>query len=341
MTPTILTLAFSLLLPPAQAPAKADAPRKPNPIVPSLPLLTKEEEDKLDAIIDRFIQFDLGRLPGPEGKQALADFQGLGAPAIFALIRGLNRAAEIEGSCPVVTIARKIMTILRQARDPALLEFARENIGAGVARSPHGGVLKDLKMVALLRMRDVGKGVAGPSADPSEGKIVIRPRTPGDGKLGGMSTLELAQSAKTAKGDRLKDILNELEKRPSESAISALAANTHVDVESTVRYLAMELLLKNLGRLPADTLKQKLKDERAAVRSAAVWVVADKKLPLVSELIELLSDKDVDVIQAARQALNRLAGDDTDFGPNRGVGEEERKEAIRQWRDWWAKKNGQ
>src|SRR5262249_43572988 len=154
-------------------------------------------------------------------------------------------------------------------------------------------------------------------------------------------TLELAQSAKTAKGDKLKDILNELEKRPSEAAISALVANCHIDVESSIRYHAQELLLKNLGRLPADSLKAKLKDQRVEVRSAAVWVVAEKKLPYAPELINLLDDKEMDVVQAARQALNRLAGDDTDFGPNRGVSDAERADAIRQWRDWWAKKSGQ
>jgi hypothetical protein len=339
MTSTVI-LSLALALSPAQAPAKADPPRKPHPLAPSLPLLTKEEEDKIDEIIDRFIQFDIGRLPGPEGQKALEDFKKLGPEAFFALIRGLNRAAGIESSCPAVTIAKKLLPIIRGANDPALLAFARENIGLGVQRSPHMGVIKDLRMVALIRAKDAAKGKPAAPAD-SDGKIVIRPRKPGDTSIGNMTTFELAQQAKTAKGDKLKDILNELAQRPSESAIAALVASSGPDVESQIRYLAQELLLKNLSRLPADSLKDKLADKRPEVRSAAAWVVAEKKLRFGAELIELLNDKDADVVQAARQALHRLAGDDIDYGPNRAVPEAERAEAVRQWREWWAKQSGQ
>jgi hypothetical protein len=329
-----LTLASLLLLLPA--PAAEPPARKPHPLVPSLPLLNREEEDRIDDIINKFILFDLGQLPGPEGLKAKAEFDKLGPEAFFGLVRGFNKALAIEGSCPAVIIGRKLMTIMRAANDPALLNFARENLGAGIARTPHGGVLKDLKMVALLRLRSVGEGNAKPTSDPNEGKIVIRPRPPGEG-MAGKSTLELAQAAKGAKGDKLKEILNELEKRPGETAIATLAAMTHPDVESEIRYLALELLLKNLARQPVDTIKQKLHDKRPEVRSAAVWVVAERRLPYGTELIELLADKDLDVAQAARQALNRLAGGDTDFGPNRGATETERAEAIQQWREWWAK----
>jgi hypothetical protein len=331
----IAFISLPLLL--VAAPA-ADAPRKPHPLVPSLPLLPREEEDRLDDIVNRFIQFDLGMLGGAEGQKAQAEFQKLGPEAFFALVRGFNRALAIEGSCPAVIIARKLMTIMRASNDPALLDFARENLGLGVARTPHGGVLKDLKMVALLRLREASKGgAAGPARDPNEGKVVIRPRQPGDGKLGGLSTLELAQAAKSAKGDKLKDLLREMEKRTGETPISTLAAATGADVESEIRYLALELLLKNLGRQPEATIKDKLKDTRPEVRSAAAWVVADRKLPFGDELIQMLSDKDLDVGQAARQALNRLAGGDTDYGPNRGATDAERADAIRQWQEWWAK----
>ncbi|OAI54574.1 hypothetical protein AYO44_03250 [Planctomycetaceae bacterium SCGC AG-212-F19] len=330
----IAFISFALLL--VAAPA-ADAPRKPHPLVPSLPLLPREEEDRLDDIVNRFIQFDLGQLPGAEGQKAQAEFQKLGPEAFFALVRGFNRALAIEGSCPAVIIARKLMTILRASNDPALLDFARENLGLGVARTPHGGVLKDLKMVALLRLRSVGKGGAAPASDPNEGKVVIRPRQPGDGKFGGMSTLELAQATKAAKGDKLKELLREMEKRTGETPISTLVAATGADVESEIRYLALELLVKNLGRQSETTIKEKLKDQRAEVRSAAAWVVADRRLPFGDELIQMLTDKDLDVGQAARQALNRLAGGDTDYGPNRGATEAERGDAIRQWQEWWAK----
>src|SRR5262249_3755541 len=99
MTPTVLTLSFALLLA-GDSPTKNETLRKPNPLAPSLPLLTDEEETKLDEIVDRFIQYDTGKLRGDSSKNALKDFQGLGPEATFALIRGLNKSANIEATCP-------------------------------------------------------------------------------------------------------------------------------------------------------------------------------------------------------------------------------------------------
>jgi hypothetical protein len=323
-------------------PGRGDPPRKPHPLVPSLPLLAADEEDKIDQIIDRFILFDIGKLPGPDGQRALADFQKLGPDAFFALVRGFNKAAQIEATCPAVTIGRKLLSIMRGSNDPALLDFARENIGAGLRRPPHMGVIKDLHMVALLRKKDIaaGKLAAGPPGADNDGKIVIRPRSAEQKALAAMSVADLAKQSATTRGDRLKDVLVELEKRTGEGAIEALVAAAGHDGDSQLRYFAQEMLLKNLGRQPADLLKAKLKDPRAEVRTAAAWVVAEKKLPFVEELIELLNDKDLDVGQASRQALNRIAGGDTDFGPNRGATDMERADAVRQWRSWWAQKNG-
>src|SRR4051794_7670737 len=116
MTPSILTLSLVFLLA-ADAPPRSEKPREANPFAPSLPLLTDEEEDALDQIIDRFIQFDIAKLKGAEGKKALTDFQKLGPEAIPALLRGLNKAGNIEASCPVVTIAKKLGLLLSGSQD--------------------------------------------------------------------------------------------------------------------------------------------------------------------------------------------------------------------------------
>src|SRR5207245_5092882 len=110
--------------------------------------------------IKRFIQVDIGRLKGAEAQKALADFKRLGPEASFALIRGLNRAALIEGSCPALVIGRKLETILRSTNDVELLEFARENMGAGVTKSRHLGYLRGL-CAGCLSWREwvAGRGV--------------------------------------------------------------------------------------------------------------------------------------------------------------------------------------
>ncbi|MBL8793451.1 MAG: hypothetical protein JNM56_06085 [Planctomycetia bacterium] len=340
MTPTILLLSLALLTQ-GQAPARTEPPRKPHPLAPSLPQLTDEEEKRIEDIVHRFILFDTGRLPGAEGQKAAAELEKLGPEAIFVLIRALSRALEIEATCPAVTIGKKIQTILRQTQDPALLDFARENLGLGVKHTVHGGIVRELRTLAFLRRRDIGDGkVASPSTSDNDGKIVIRPRDPNDKSLAARSTLDLAQQAREAKGEKLKGLLNELEKRTGETAITALATAGGPDVDSEIRYYAHELLLKNLGRQSADTIKKKLTDPRPEVRTAAAYAAAEKKHQLGAELIDLLKDTNLDVAQSARQALTRLAGGDTDHGPERSATDEERAAAIRKWREWWAKQAG-
>src|SRR5438105_1484227 len=99
MTPTLLTLTVVLVLS-GEPPTGNETPPQPNPLAPSLPLLTDEEENRIEQTIDRFIAAESGKLRGAEAKKAQNDFQKLGPEAIPSLIRGLNRAAKIEHSCP-------------------------------------------------------------------------------------------------------------------------------------------------------------------------------------------------------------------------------------------------
>jgi hypothetical protein len=133
-----------------------ETPRRPNPLAPSLPELTDDEEKKLDQIIDRFIEADTGKLKGPAGKLAMKEFEDLGPESFFALVRGLNKSAKIDHSCPAVTIARKLTRILRSSKDKELLQYARENIGLGVKKSQHMDVLRSLKTTAAMRQNAIG-----------------------------------------------------------------------------------------------------------------------------------------------------------------------------------------
>ena len=130
-------------------------PRKRHPFAPSLPETTKEEEDKFDKIIDRFILADTGKLKGPEHKQAMQDFDKLPPESIFALIRGMNKSATINHSCPALTIAKRIHKQLRVSSDIELLTFAKQNVGAGVERSQHADAIKDLRLAIGKRISTV------------------------------------------------------------------------------------------------------------------------------------------------------------------------------------------
>src|SRR5260370_34151672 len=129
-----LAIAFTLgIFFPASA--QTEKPRERHPLAPSLPLLTEKEEEKVDEVIDRFIQQDIGELRGEEGKKAVKEFRALGPEAIPGLIRGLNRASKIETTCPAVTLAKKLAVRLKASNNPDQLTFPRENVETGSTHS--------------------------------------------------------------------------------------------------------------------------------------------------------------------------------------------------------------
>jgi hypothetical protein len=152
-----ITLSLTLLLQtdPTKPPSEGESKAKPSPFAPSLRDLSETEEKKLDAIVDRFIEADLGKLTGVEGDRAKDEFRNLGPDAFFALVRGLNKSAKIDMKCPAVLIAQKLNAQISKSNDVELLQYARENVGAGVGETKHGTVLKQLKLNATLRQNAV------------------------------------------------------------------------------------------------------------------------------------------------------------------------------------------
>lgn len=294
--------------------------RERHPLAPSLPLLTKDEYKKIDNIIDRFIAYDTGKLKGAEGKKALDDFNRLGAESIFNLIDGLNRAANMEDSCPAVIIAKRIATIIKSTDDPMLLGVAKDSIGADVKAKRHLGVLKDLQFHILLRKADLQKrGITTASAKTASS----------------MSLAELEKAIARESGNQLKSLLIEAEKRNGVKAVDLLVQGI-VNPNVEIAKLSQGLLTKNLQHQPADVLKSLLKHDRRDVRIAVADTIGGKKQRHGAELIELLGDGDDDVRQAARRALVQIATG-ADHGPSPGASFEERESARTRWREWWAR----
>jgi hypothetical protein len=138
--------------------------------------LKPEEEDRLDKVIDNFILHDVGVRRDPKAVEA---FKELGPAAIPALIRGLNKAATMSHSCPAASISRKLRTLLRASEDPEVLDFARQNIGAGVTpATPYKGLLNELKVVAILRKSQLAQGQSPRPGEPGSKGY----HSPGEGK---------------------------------------------------------------------------------------------------------------------------------------------------------------
>lgn len=323
MTTAVLVLALAILgagddVPSRSAGTKENEKPKHSPYAPSLPYLTKEEEDKLDEIIDRFMLYDIGRLQGQEAAKALRDFRNLGPESIPALVRGVNRAAKIEHSCPVVVIAQKLGRLLAGSEDQELMEFVKDEIGSGVGRTRHAGVLQDLRLAVSMRKNVLarrGSSTSGPK----------QPRA--------MTVTELADAASLERGPRLRSLLVELEKRQGREVVPALA-NAAASYEKDIQKLGRDLLDRHLARQSETVLKEKLGDELVEVRTASIRVIAGRKPRLGNELIDLLNDEKNEVRTAAHQALVKLSRGQ-DFGPAADADKDKIAEAQAKWRSWW------
>lgn len=297
-------------------------PRKPCGIAPSLPALTREEEAKLDDVIDRFILADTGRLRGGEGREAVKQFDGLRAEAIPALIRGLNKAATINHSCPVLMISKKLTGLLMASEDPVLLEFARDEIGAGVGPSTHTRVLQDLRVRVMLRKNALAQ------------RPVILPGGPA-----AMSTLDLVKAVGSVRGAQLRGVLGELGNREEKAALIGIL-NAIRSRDPDTQTAARSALDAQLGRLERSFLKEKLEDANAEIRRSAIRVGVDKDIELVPAILDRLTDRDPAVRAEARAALRKLGKGD-DFGPMPGASPAEQREAQKRWKDWWAQRTAE
>ncbi|MDP6442435.1 MAG: outer membrane protein assembly factor BamD [Pirellulaceae bacterium] len=116
------------------------------PIRPELKQLSESDDH-----VSRFIEYDIGELRGEPGQRARRNFEQMGPSAIPALVRGLNKSASIQASCPVGVISTRLTRELKQCDDPAMIRYALENIGRGVpVEAPHYLRIESLQ----ARLRD-------------------------------------------------------------------------------------------------------------------------------------------------------------------------------------------
>ncbi len=338
MLTSVSALALVVLTVPVQTPLSE---RPPSIIAPSLPQLTREEERALDERLDRFMKADVGTLTGPAATEAIRDFQKMGMESVPALIRGLNRAATINHTCPALQLSRKLVSLLAKSTDLELLEFARDNIGAGVGdRSRHRGVFQQMRTEILLRRNALAR-----LQPPTRGGRLVTPTTPttpttpapppelGSRDPRRVITAELVRLARAENGEPLVRVLRELETRRDSGVLDALAdraSNSTTDV----RELSRKLLLNHLGREDQRSVLAMLEHEKVEVRRAAVGLILDKYPTALPRLIDRVADADDGIRQQVRQALKRAARN-LDFGPEPNAEDGEARKARDRWRAYW------
>jgi hypothetical protein len=321
----MLTCSFAVLLLFAGGDPYADRPR--HPLAKSLPLLTKEENAKIDAVVDRFIQLEIGKLPKKEEKSAKDDLYRLGPEAIFSLIDGFNRAAMMESSCATITIGKKIENIVTATSDVDVVLFVKENLGAGVDEAtkkklPLVNAIRNVNTACLVRNGELARKGISTGKNPTPGKA-----------LSSMSMAELEKAASKERGEQLKKVLTEVERRQSERTpliIAKVAGNGDAEAKK----IARAVLVGYAEKQSPTQLKTLLKHDSAEIRAAVAKAVGNKSLRWGDELIGLLQDDDGGVQQAARGSLVQLA-DGKDFGPEPNASASDRATAVQKWRTWW------
>ncbi|MCI0465293.1 MAG: hypothetical protein L0Z62_50875 [Gemmataceae bacterium] len=103
--------------------------------------------------------------------------------------------------------------------------------------------------------------------------------------------------------------------------------------EQVERNAELERMLRELSHGSTEGIADKLQDEQPAVRWLAALVAHRKRMPLEKELIERLTDSQVQVREAARQALVKLSRGN-DFGPTAKATAAQVAQAQQAWRHW-------
>ncbi|MCI0682357.1 MAG: hypothetical protein L0Y71_09650 [Gemmataceae bacterium] len=315
--------------------AQTPTERARHPLAPSLPILTEAEIARYEAVVERFIQYDIGKLPKAQGEKAKADFMRLGPDAIFVLVEGLNRAANMEHSCPAVVIGKKIASIIRTTDDVALLSFIKDTVGSGVKARRHMGVIKDLQVTCILRKGYLQQQRLAAGNAPRPVVSPPRPDAPPNASLNSsfakFTPADFLAAAKDAQGPKLKSILAEADKRKLFDVLVIAAARP----ETEAKEIGESFLDKHLEQKTGRQLKDLLKHAKPEARAGAAKAIAKRGLHYEKELIGALADDYVIVHEAAHRALVQFANG-KDFGPTAGATPSERVEAVRRWRAWLA-----
>jgi hypothetical protein len=329
------------------------------------------DRERLDEIVDQFIEYDIGNLSGAAGHKANFEFQRLGPEAIPSLVHGLNKAAGYSQSCPVCVISRSLESAMNNTSDPVMISYALDNIGRGVPKdAPHAArvfalrqrwltrVIKQDNMIrADLQARDL-------PADRPTVQLVRKLTLGSDDEV-----LEALCDADVRNRLAAVVAMQHRGRRGNDSDVAAgrvLAAvveDSHPEVQRHVRAVLADLaggadlgndreawnehwdVVERARKLRHATPKQlcdALHDDEWRIRRDAAVVVRGSaqqfgdgyRLQLAQRLIELLGDYEPKMREAAQNGLVALAGPDYN-PPGKTFGEPNAERRAERWRDYW------
>ena len=293
--------------------------REPNPLAPSLPLLSEAEEARYDKIVNQFIKYDLGQLPGAEGLKAKNDFLKLTSESIPALFRGLQISSKLEHSCPVAMISQKLKSFLLKSEDDELLDFARDELTSALEGSRHAPLLQDMRLGVTLRRKVV---------------LANKPAVPK--WLLSMTVAEMLKSLQEEENQQKHKLMaQELGRRGDHESLQGLGLFA-VSFYPEVKEPSIKLLQEKMRKLKIGELQEFLKDMNPLLRQKAAEAMGNlKAIKGSEELVPLLLDANGGVQKAAREALVKI-GAGKDFGPIDFSNSESVRKSQSEWKRWLA-----
>ncbi len=291
-----------------------------------------EKPNQYDRIVNDFIAYDIGQLRGQPGQQAYQRFfQALnGEEALPALVRGVNKAARIQSSCPIVVISTKLQAIVAAAKDEKALAPAFSELNAKDGQVYYAAYVNSLRQAIDKRLSQLtgekpqlarsirGGGTAGQ---------LLRSLKP----IEEWSLEDLQTAVVEEKQTDLLRVLEELKNRKGAQYTTALA-EAIPKVSDEMRPIARGLLAQRLARMTDSTLRAKFRDEDAEVRAAAARAIGYKRSEMYAELAVAIRDKDAQVAEHAHAVLIKLTGQD--FGPSKDASPVDRVLASQAWEKW-------
>ena len=291
--------------------------REPNPLAPSLPLLSDAEEARYDKIVNQFIKYDLGQLPGAEGLKAKNDFLKLTSESIPALFRGLQISSKLEHSCPVAMISQKLKSFLLKSEDDELLDFARDELTSALEGSRHAPLLQDMRLGVTLRRKVV---------------LANKPAVPK--WLLSMTVAEMLKSLQEEENQQKHKLMaQELGRRGDHESLQGLGLFA-VSFYPEVKEPSIKLLQEKMRKLKIGEMQEFLKDTNPLLRQKAAEAMGNLKATKGAEdLVPLLLDTNVGVQKAVREALVKIASG-KDFGPDDFSNSESVRKSQSEWKRW-------
>ena len=291
--------------------------REPNPLAPSLPLLSDAEEARYDKIVNQFIKYDLGQLPGAEGLKAKNDFLKLTSESIPALFRGLQISSKLEHSCPVAMISQKLKSFLLKSEDDELLDFARDELTSALEGSRHAPLLQDMRLGVTLRRKVV---------------LANKPAVPK--WLLSMTVAEMLKSLQEEENQQKHKLMaQELGRRGDHESLQGLGLFA-VSFYPEVKEPSIKLLQEKMRKLKIGEMQEFLKDTNPLLRQKAAEAMGNLKATKGAEdLVPLLLDANGGVQKAAREALVKI-GAGKDFGPIDFSNSESVRKSQSEWKRW-------